>query len=230
MKQSIQIGQVFLSYELIRKNVKHINLRIYPNRSIRVSANKNVPLAVIETFLKSKEQFIERALNHMNPEPQLRSGEFIFVQGKQAELCICYANKNQAELRDMHLTIFTKDPDNLQLIEKIYRNWAKEVCKQTILPICKKFYSHFEQIKCPFPEIRFRHMKSCFGNCRPTKNIITFSTVLVAAPIECIEYVVVHEFAHLFHPNHSKEFYRMVGEILPDWKNQKQLLHTLPLL
>ena len=44
------------------------------------------------------------------------------------------------------------------------------------------------------------------------------------APAECIEYVVLHEFAHFVHPNHSKDFYALVEKLMPDWKERREML------
>ena len=62
----------------------------------------------------------------------------------------------------------------------------------------------------------------------PGKHKITFNSLLLEKPLESIEYVVVHEFAHFIHPDHSKAFYAFVGQILPDWKAQgKTVNHAL---
>lgn len=58
----------------------------------------------------------------------------------------------------------------------------------------------------------------------PGKHKITFNSLLLEKPLESIEYVVVHEFAHFIHPDHSKAFYAFVGQILPDWKERREKL------
>ena len=67
-------------------------------------------------------------------------------------------------------------------------------------------------------------MKSRWGSCNPGKGILTFNTQLMYAPPECIEYVVVHEFAHFLQPNHSALFYNEVAAVLPDWKDRRKKL------
>ena len=50
---------------------------------------------------------------------------------------------------------------------------------------------------------------------------------MIAAKREAIEYVALHEFAHFIHPNHSKDFYNLVENLMPDWKERKQMLQDI---
>lgn len=65
-------------------------------------------------------------------------------------------------------------------------------------------------------------MSSRWGSCIPGKQKVTFNSLLLEKPLESIEYVVVHEFSHFIHPDHSRAFYDFVARILPDWKNRKE--------
>lgn len=99
--------------------------------------------------------------------------------------------------------------------------------EQAILNLCNRIYPVFEKRNVKFPQIKFRKMKSRWGSCNPGKGILTFNTQLMYAPPECIEYVVVHEFAHFFQPNHSALFYNEVAAVLPDWKDRRKKLRDI---
>lgn len=62
-----------------------------------------------------------------------------------------------------------------------------------------------------------------FGSCSP-KNRLSFSFRLMDYPMEAIEYVVVHELAHILHKNHSAAFYAEIEKVLPDWRERNKLL------
>lgn len=66
-----------------------------------------------------------------------------------------------------------------------------------------------------------------FGSCS-AKHRLCFSFRLMAYPMEAIDYVVVHELAHILHPNHSKAFYRTVARIFPDYPRRRALLRQAP--
>lgn len=65
--------------------------------------------------------------------------------------------------------------------------------------------------------------KTRFGSCS-AKNRICFSCLLMAYPNEAIDYVIVHELAHIVHKNHGAAFYTLIAQYLPDWKSRRQLL------
>ena len=62
------------------------------------------------------------------------------------------------------------------------------------------------------------------GSCQPKRGIITLNSQLIKVPRNCIEYVVLHEFAHYIHPNHSRQFWDFVTMMMPDWKERKKEL------
>lgn len=74
------------------------------------------------------------------------------------------------------------------------------------------------------PLIKIRKMKSMWGSCKYNAGIITMNSVLMNAPRHLTEYVMVHEYCHFIHPNHSKAFYSLLSEMMPDWKLRKQQL------
>ena len=70
---------------------------------------------------------------------------------------------------------------------------------------------HYLYMKC-------RIMKSKWGVCYTKKNSITISSYLIHYPLYCLEYIMVHEMTHFIVPNHSKRFYEVVVNNMPDYK------------
>ena len=71
--------------------------------------------------------------------------------------------------------------------------------------------------------ITFTGARTRFGSCSP-KNRLSFSFRLMEYPMEAIEYVVVHELAHIRHKNHGADFYKEIQLVLPDWRERNALL------
>lgn len=105
--------------------------------------------------------------------------------------------------------------------------FTQEELKKIIINLCRNIYPYFEKLGVEYPQIKFRKMKSQWGNCYYKKGVITFSTNLVYAPLECIEYVVCHEFVHFIESNHSPKFYEQLSKIMPDWKERRKKLKNL---
>ena len=102
-----------------------------------------------------------------------------------------------------------------------------EDLKSFIKIVCRNIYPYYEKRGIEYPEIKFRKMISQWGNCRPKQNVLTFSTNLIYAPKECVEYVVYHEFTHFLEANHSKVFYDELFNVCPDWKKLRDKLKEI---
>ncbi len=110
----------------------------------------------------------------------------------------------------------------------LIRYFDEDEIREVIATLCQKIYPHFEKRGVDFPEIKFRKMKSQWGNCHPKKGVLTFNTRLAYVPPECIEYVVAHELTHFLQPNHSPLFYSELEKVMPDWKARRQRLKDIP--
>lgn len=238
------------SYTLIRKNVKNINLRIKPDGSIVVSAHPKVPRKYIDEFVRSQASFIQKARARMEQQQKdtviqlFQTGEqmpylggSLILQTGQADRRLVpawmeeiqkgiiqnFSRNSHGEAvfcRDGCLYLFTEE-DNAAHKQQLYESWQKI---QTGI-ICGQYsrlhYPAFEKLGVVYPEIKIRKMRSRWGSCIPQKQKITFNSLLLEKPPESIEYVVVHEFSHFIHPDHSRAFYQFVEQILPDWKCRK---------
>ena len=231
MIKTINLNERKISYNLERKNVKNINLRIKANQSIYVSANFGVPDNTIEEFLCSKAEYILKALDHYAdiakyaPKPkQYVDGETFRILGHDLRLKVVLGKRNIVESDGMYITLTVKDTNDHELKKKTMNKWIKNYCKEVLLTVCESIYPKFQKYGIDFPELRFRNMVSRWGSCQPKRKILTFNISLVEAPLSCIEYVVAHEFTHFLQPNHSKKFYVQLAMFMPDWRERKRIL------
>ena len=197
MTQRVEIRQIVcgervLEYQLTRKAVKNINLRIKPDGSIHVSANSRVPKAYVDDVVRLRQEFIFRALDR-------------------------YKRKQET----------TPQVDKEAHKKLLQQKYPKEYQQQVFQGICDETYALFQKrgYSVPDPELKIRYMTARWGSCQPQKRIITLNSQLIEKPRRCIEYVVLHEFAHFIHPNHSREFYALVEHLMPDWKERKRELN-----
>ena len=170
-----------IQYNLQYKNVKNINMRIKPDGSINVSANRRVSQKVIDDFINSKADFILRALEKYKNRP---------------------------------------------ITEQI-QYYTEDEVKELIILLCNKAYPYYETSGIRYPEIKFRKMVSRWGSCHSQKGILTFNMNLMYAPMECIEYVVYHEFTHFLQPNHSSKFYDELAKVYPNWNECRKKLKDI---
>lgn len=231
MVHTILLDDRTIQYNLERKKVKNINLRIKPSGAIYVSANTSVSQERIEKFLTEKSGFILKALDHYSelqkyaPTPkQYVDGEHFKICGRDLRLKVFEGVKNYVESDGVYVKLTVKDIDDLGLKQKTMDKWIKEQCISTISLICEAVFPMFQKYGVNFPKLKFRKMISRWGSCQPKRESLTFNISLIEAPMSCIEYVVVHEFTHFLQPNHSKKFYTQLTMFMPDWIERKKFL------
>ncbi len=233
MTRKIVLNNQKIEYELHRKNVKNLNLRIKPDGTISVSANNKISQERIDLFLQEHSDFIFDALKKYEEiaknkpkELEYKTGEIIKILGSERTLKVENGNKNNVICDKYFLTLTVKDVNDYELKQKVLEKWKKEQATKLITEICEAMYPYFKSYVEIFPLLKFRKMTSRWGSCQPKNNVLTFNTLLIETPVECIEYVVAHEFTHFLEANHSKAFYEKLEKIMPDWKTRKKKLNN----
>ncbi len=236
MIKKIVLNGIPIEYELQRKAVKNINLRIKADRTIFVSANTRVSEKIIEEFIESKREYILNALARYEelakyaPKPkQYVDGESFRILGHDRRLKVIEGKKNKVESDESYITLTVKDLNDFDLKKKTMNKWLNSICKYTIQSLCDAIYPKFQKYGISYPTIKYRNMISRWGSCQPKRCVLTFNYALVEAPISCVEYVVVHEFTHFLQPNHSEMFYNELTKVMPDWKERRKLLKSISL-
>lgn len=230
MIKRIILNGVSVEYDLQRKNVKNLNLRIKSDMTVHVSANRFTSQKAIDNFLISKASYIINSLKRFEEKNKFIQKPFCFNNsdtlsflGNKRFLRLT-EGKNQVSVDEEYINLSVISTDNLQLKKSVLSEWYKQECFEIVTSLCQKIHPEFEHFGVRYPQIKFRSMTSRWGSCQPMRGILTFNSFLVTAPIECIVYVVYHEFTHFLQPDHSKRFYALLESFLPDWKERKALL------
>ena len=232
MKYLLSLGGTPVEYTLERKRVKNINLRVRGGE-VFVSAARWVPREVIEQFLLSRAGLILRAVEQSAPPRERRwvSGERLFYLGRELTLCVEKGRQSRVTAEGDLLRVEVRETGNAERVERALAGWYRAESERLCREACDRLYPRFAPLGVPRPEIRMRAMRSCWGNCRPERRIVTFNAFLAAAAPDCIEYVTAHELTHFLHADHSPAFYAALACVVPDWKLRRARLKALaPLL
>ena len=230
-KRSIVVENQEISYYLERKNVKNLNLRVRKDGSVFVSANEMIPCEEIDNFIHSKGYYIFSAIDHFSklekqkPQPkQYVSGETFFIQGRGLRLQVSHSKKDVISSDGVYIFLKVNDVNNVEKKRRLTNHFLDQQCKTVFTEIMNEIYPAFQKYGIRRPELRIRTMETRWGSCLMQKNIITLNKMLLEAPRNCIEYVIMHEMCHLIHPNHSKHFYSFLTTLMPDWRERKKTL------
>lgn len=164
-------------------------------------------------------------LEHITPRNYV-SGESHYYLGKQYVLKVevnPQLPRSAKLLRgQIQVSVRENEPERVKLaLEEFYKARAKELFQKRLSAVLEQALWVEQR-----PPIRVQTMQTQWGSCSP-KGRITLNPLLVKAPRECIDYVILHELCHIAEHNHSARFYRLMGQVMPNWEAVKQQLDSM---
>ncbi len=224
-----------LGYEVHRKKVKNINLRIKPNMEVYISVPMNLHRDYIENFIRSKEEWIKSVLKKVEDVKEkqkgfeYKNGEIYKFLGKEYNLIVRTGNfngvslKNDAKSNVMILTVNENIFENTDEKKKVMEKWYFENAKKLFLKFVEKWLEILDE---HVEKVAIKPMKTRWGSCNYVKKYINLNTELIKrTPFE-IEYVILHELTHLKYPNHGKGFYNYIERYMPNYKVAEKMLNA----
>ncbi|MDR1552715.1 MAG: M48 family metallopeptidase [Prevotellaceae bacterium] len=222
-----------IEIEIIKKNIKNMHLYVLPpNGSVRISAPLSVSDENIRLFAASKISWIRTQQNKFSKqlrhsEREFVSGETIYIWGKQYYLQVEYSSKANNFLLDGEKAILTVRKESTA---KQRENYVNEVLRKYLKNEINRLLPVWEQktgLQCKRWLVKY--MKTRWGTYSETTETVSFNLQLVHKPVECLEYIIVHELGHITHRNHGKGFIAYMDTYLPYWRETKNQLNTLTL-
>lgn len=214
--------------DVSKKNIKNMHLYVKPpNGNVMVSAPLSMSDEAIERFVRTKVNWIKQQVEKFDNQPRQSqreyiSGETLFVWGKQYYLQTEYSNKNSLVLSgDKAVLTVRKESTALQR-EKFIREWYRDLLKAEInvlLAKCEKTTG----LKATSWQTKY--MTSRWGTCNTQSGKIWLNLQLAKKTPECLEYVIIHELAHLIEKNHNERFVSLMDKFMPMWREIKMTLN-----
>ena len=206
---------------IIRSKRKTISLIVTQDADLVVRAPLRTSVAYINDLVIRKRAWILQKKAEMSSIPaytgkQFVEGEEFLLLGNPYPLRISGSILPSVELGDC---LVVRTP-SAKAIPGMLAGWYRLQAQTFIVPRCEALAR--ETGHAP-SAIRISHASRRWGSCS-TKGTVSFSWRLVLAPQEIIDYVIVHELAHLAHHNHSPRFWSRVRELMPDYRERKEWL------
>lgn len=212
---------VMKPYKLIRSKRRTLALMIAADATLVVRAPAHTPLDTIEQFVGKNTDWIKRTLARLHKRPQVKqkgflSGEEFLFMGKSYPLEVQNDTLQPLHLRDGFILNAKERSRGRELFIEWYKKEAKGIITARVEGWARRFGLAYKSVNITCANRRW-------GSCAPNDHL-NFSWRLVMAPIEVIDYVVVHELAHITHKNHSRRFWNRVNAMYPDYKDAKTWL------
>jgi predicted metal-dependent hydrolase len=228
-QEIINYGKEPLAFNILYVVRKTIEIAVYPDTSVIVKAPFNTDLEEIKKRVLKHAGWIKKQIISFmqfaprTPQRNYVGGETHLYLGKQYRLKIKANTHDEIKLKNGYFWIYTKNPTSPIKIKNLLTNWYMNKAKIKFRQSLEKHWLVFKKFAISKPELYVRLMKTRWGSLSQNGKLI-LNRDLIRAPLECIDYVVIHELCHLIHCHHSTSFYRLMEKILPDWKKQKYKL------
>lgn len=222
-----------LPFRFIRSARKTIALYVHRDGSIMVRAPQRVAFAEIFLFMRERWDWLQiqraRFLEEPAPAPfTYRDGEAFLHLGEPVLLRVRLGNRNLARLvsGELLVTLTPERHASEDGLADVIGLWQRREA-QRVFPLRLAFcHEAMRELGLPFPELKIRKMRARWGSCTRSA-VVTLNLELVRMPLECIDYVVVHELCHLVEFNHSPRFYELQSRFTPEWKLLRKQLDDL---
>jgi predicted metal-dependent hydrolase len=220
MKEQIQIH---------KKKVKNVTLKVKRDGSIHLTVPEKATDDYIDRVIDNKKEWIEGQIKHFEEnyeepkEKEMVSGESFKYLGKNYRLKIIEDKNESVRLYRGYIEIYVKGKDNIKRKQELMKKWYMEKSKIKFEILVHEYE---KIVKEEVNSIRVISMKTRWGSCNVERKNINLNLELIKKPRYCIEYVILHELAHLKYPNHSKQFWEYMSVHMPNWKWRKEKLES----
>ena len=231
MKDTIQIGG--LAIHVTRKNIKNIHLSVHPPTGrVTLSAPKATRLDVARAYAISKLTWIRRQRENLRRQAResprsMVERESHYLWGRRHLLSVKYLEaKPKVTLDHRRITIFVRPSSNTEKRRSVLHEWHKSLLHEVVPRIIRKWEP---KLGVKVDTYFLQRMKTKWGGCNCRKRRIRLNTELVKKPKDLLEYVVVHEMAHIREPVHSERFVDLLNKHYASWREARAELNALPL-
>ena len=231
MTETIELGDVVVA--LTRKDVKHVHLTVHPPTGrVTLVAPSSTRTEVARAYAVSKLSWIRKQRAQLAAQSREAPRQFIereshHVWGRRYLLSIAEVDeKPVVKLDHRRLSLQVRPGSSTQKRAEVMHEWHKALLHAVVPGLIGKWEGKLGvQVEGYF----LQRMKTKWGSCNPRKHHIRLNTELVKKPKDLLEYVVVHEMAHLLEPSHNERFLAILDRHWPQWRESRAELNELPL-
>lgn len=231
MDESIQIGEITIL--VTRKAIKNVHLSVHPpDGRVTLAAPESTRLDVARAYAISKLGWIRDQQEKLGKQARESPRQFIereshYVWGRRRLLTIVHREtKPFVTLDHKRITLTLRPGSDRAKREQVMHEWHKSLLHAAIPPLIRKWEP---KLGVKLSGYFLQRMKTKWGGCNHRAGNIRLNTELVKKPKDLLEYVIVHEMAHLLESTHSGRFIAILDQHYPTWREARAELNELPL-
>ena len=226
---NIKHKNIDIDANVVYRKRKSITIQIKPKYEVTIISPYGVPKKILKDLLIQKGDWIlkkfeeYKSVEYLFKEKEFIDGEKFMYLGSEYKLKIINEINEEVLIDEGYLIVKVKSADK-EYIRKMLKKWYKSESERLVserLVYCKEKFKYMKQLTPS--KLKVKEQKKRWGTCT-SKRAIYINSKISMAKIEAIDYILVHEFSHLVHMNHSKDFYKLVKEIMPNYKEEEKWL------
>ena len=228
---AMALGDV--AVDVVLKDIKNIHLSVYPpDGAVRIAAPLRMKLDTIRVFAISKLGWIKQQQKKLREQERESEREHIereshYVWGKRYLLTVKEVDAAPAiELKHSRMVLKVRPGASDVTRQAVVAQWYRDQIKAVVPALLKKWAP---QMGVELSRVFVQKMKTKWGSCNPAARSIRLNTDLAKKPAQCLEYVVVHELAHLLERHHNERFIALMDAHMPHWRQHRETLNRSPL-
>ncbi|SEO50909.1 M48 family metallopeptidase [Aquisalimonas asiatica] len=205
-----------------------LGLYVFPDGRVEIRVPKGTPRRQALDFARGREAWLRDTLNGLPeapPTPRYTDGARHPYLGDGLTLRVRAGKSRRAVRQGDLLWLRVGDPDDPVRVEHALREWYRARARTVFAERLAHWYPAVGLPPSRMPGLRIRAMRSRWGSCS-SRGSINLNLWLIRAPLVCIDYVVVHELAHLLEFNHGPRFYAQMDRMMPDWRIHRRSLRA----
>ena len=230
MTATLTYGSETIRYEVrFLASRQTLAIEVHPDSRVLVCAPVDCPEALIAQRVQKRAAWISRQLAEFEryrprtPARQYVNGESHLYLGRQYRLKLAQGDSASVKLtRGQLLAVLPGEPEP-ERVKALLHRWYLDRARLVFSEVLDAHLLHFKAVEQP--RLIVRAMQSRWGSLSRA-GTMTLNVSLVRAPRPCVEYVVVHELCHTQHRDHDARFFKLLGQVLPDWEQRKQRLEA----
>lgn len=219
--------------DIHKKNIKNMHLQIKPpNGQVVISAPLSMDDKAIEVYARTNLGWIKKQIEKFQQQPrsakrQYVSGETMYIWGKQYYLSfVPDSRKNSFKIQGNNIVLSMRKNSTVKQREKYIRDQYRRLLKGEIEKILPK-WEQITGLHCESWQIKY--MITRWGTCNTEKKKLWFNLQLAQKPVECLEYVILHELIHLKERTHNSIFIAYMDMYMKNWREVRKELNDLRL-
>lgn len=230
MNAMLTYGVVTIRYEVrFLASRQTLAIEVHPDSRVLVRAPINCPEALIAQRVHRRAAWISRQLAEFEryrprtPARQYINGESHLYLGRQYRLKLISGEAASVTLTRGQLRVSLPGELAPERVKAWLHRWYLDRARTVFTEVLDASLLHFKGVEPP--RMIVRAMQSRWGSLSRAGSM-TLNVNLVRAPRPCIEYVVTHELCHTQHRDHDARFFKLLGQVMPDWEQRKQRLEA----